>query len=140
MWIFARDSWFRVQGCAADMTEPTISIKGANGEEASYEQIIQKIRGAPRTYWRIHPDRLTARAKDVPPPHVKSYRKDYKHCGITELVASIKEHGILRPITVDVKLNIIDGMARWQAARELKMKWIPFVMLDMTWTGAGWGW
>lgn len=113
-------------------------IQGPNGEEASYEQIIQKIRGAPRTYWRINPDRLTARAKDVPPPHAESYRKDYKHSGITELVASIKKHGMLRPITIDVKLNIIDGMARWQAAKELKMKWIPFVMLGMTCTGAGW--
>lgn len=48
---------------------------------------------------------------------------------IKSLKDSIKSHGILQPILVDSKLNIIDGHRRVTCAKQLKMS-IPCIIID----------
>ena len=56
----------------------------------------------------------------------KRFREDMGN--IEELAASIKEVGILQPISVDDKMHLLAGGRRIAAAKELKLKSIPAVI------------
>ena len=51
---------------------------------------------------------------------------------MAELIASIKENGVLQPITVreleDDTYQIIVGERRYRAASYLNLKWIPLIL------------
>ena len=57
-----------------------------------------------------------------------------KFSGIGELAASIKQHGVVQPITVwqndDGMYVIIDGERRWQAATIAKLEEIPALVVE----------
>ena len=44
---------------------------------------------------------------------------------VGDLIASIKEHGILRPIIIDQDKRIIDGVRRWTASKTLGLETVP---------------
>lgn len=53
---------------------------------------------------------------------------------LEELANSIKEHGIIQPLIVQKKddfYQIIAGERRWRAARKIKLKEVPVVVLDI---------
>ena len=65
-----------------------------------------------------------------PNPHQPRKRFD----GIEELVASIKQHGIISPILVrsaGERFQIIDGERRWRAARLAELVNIPVIIRDV---------
>lgn len=54
---------------------------------------------------------------------------------ISELVESIKEHGILEPLIVaktPAGYQIIAGERRWRAARTLKLEYVPVIIKETT--------
>jgi len=58
-------------------------------------------------------------------PHPDNLRIYGKHPNVWDLVTSIREQGLLRPIIIDQDKRIIDGVRRWMASKKLKMKTVP---------------
>ena len=63
-------------------------------------------------------------------------RKDFSEEPLSELAASITEHGVLQPITVrpcnSGGYKIIAGERRWRAARLAGLSEIPVIIKDVT--------
>ena len=62
-------------------------------------------------------------------------RKNFDDEKILELSQSIKEHGIIQPILVNKKGNnfvIVAGERRWRAAKFLKLKEVPVIVMDIS--------
>lgn len=49
---------------------------------------------------------------------------------INQLVKSIKEHGIIMPLIVDSKKNLIDGHRRLASAKRLRIDKVPVIQMD----------
>ena len=58
-------------------------------------------------------------------PHPDNLRIYGEDPYVGDLVSSIKEHGLLRPIIIDQDKRIIDGVRRWTASKTLKKKTVP---------------
>ncbi len=58
-------------------------------------------------------------------PHPDNLRIYGDNLYVGDLVTSIKEHGLLRPLIIDQDKLIIDGVRRWTALKILKMKNVP---------------
>ncbi|MBN2797317.1 MAG: nucleoid occlusion protein [Clostridia bacterium] len=61
-------------------------------------------------------------------------RKIFDHSSIEELAQSIKQYGILQPITVrpfESSFELIMGERRFRAAQHIKLKSIPAIILDV---------
>lgn len=68
-------------------------------------------------------------------PNPYQPRKHFDEEHLSELVASIKEHGIIQPIVVRESLNgyeIIAGERRWRASKILNLSTIPVVVKNFT--------
>lgn len=61
-------------------------------------------------------------------PNPEQPRKRYRQEDIEDLAASIREHGLINPITVDEKFQIIAGERRWQACRLAGLEEIPVIV------------
>lgn len=62
-------------------------------------------------------------------------RKVFTREALEELVASVREHGILQPLIVRKAVNgfeLIAGERRWRAAQEVGLKRVPAVVRDAT--------
>ena len=63
-------------------------------------------------------------------------RKYFEAGGMAELIASVRERGILQPITVqrqeDGNFRIITGERRWRAATALEMPYVPALVVELT--------
>lgn len=70
----------------------------------------------------------TKTTKLVPAKYNPSIRVEKKH--IKSLMASIKDNGILYPILVDRRMNVIDGHRRLACAKLLKINTVPVVISD----------
>lgn len=49
---------------------------------------------------------------------------------LKKLLQSIKDHGILYPLLVDKKMNVIDGHRRLACAKKLKLNQVPILVSD----------
>lgn len=61
-------------------------------------------------------------------------RRDFKPGALEELIASIKEKGIITPVTVrniDTGFELIAGERRWRAAKKLRLKSIPAYIITV---------
>lgn len=61
-------------------------------------------------------------------------RRDFKSGALEELIASIKEKGIITPVTVrniDTGFELIAGERRWRAAKKLGLKSIPAYIITV---------
>jgi ParB family chromosome partitioning protein len=61
-------------------------------------------------------------------------RKDFDSDALTELAASIKEHGVLQPLLVrelDGGFQLVAGERRWQAAKKAGLTAVPCRVLDI---------
>jgi len=68
-------------------------------------------------------------------PNVNQPRKLFDDRKMDELVASIREHGIIQPVIVQKAkkgYELIVGERRWRAARLAKLKKIPVVVREVT--------
>jgi len=68
-------------------------------------------------------------------PNVNQPRKLFDNRKMDELVASIREHGIIQPVIVQKAkkgYELIVGERRWRAARLAKLKKIPVVVREVT--------
>lgn len=68
-------------------------------------------------------------------PHHKQPRKSFDDNKMAELVASIKEKGIIQPLVVrrqDDYYQIIAGERRWRAAQKAGLDRVPVVIQDVT--------
>lgn len=65
-------------------------------------------------------------------PDQNQPRKDFNASRLAELMASIKEHGIINPLVVEDYKNgqylLVDGERRYRAAKELKLKEVPVLI------------
>lgn len=64
-------------------------------------------------------------------PNPYQPRKQFHEEQLAELMASIKEHGVIQPIIVRESLNsyeIVAGERRWRASKKLGLKTIPVVI------------
>lgn len=64
-------------------------------------------------------------------PNPYQPRKQFHEEQLEELMASIKEHGVIQPIIVRESLNsyeIVAGERRWRASKKLGLKTIPVVI------------
>lgn len=64
-------------------------------------------------------------------PNPYQPRKQFHEEHLEELMASIKEHGVIQPIIVRESLNsyeIVAGERRWRASKKLGLKTIPVVI------------
>ena len=72
---------------------------------------------------------MEVRVENIPiddlSPHPDNLRIYGEDPYVGDLVTSIKEHGLLRPIIIDQDKRIIDGVRRWTASKNLKMKTVP---------------
>ena len=60
-------------------------------------------------------------------------RKDFAGDQLTELMDSIREHGIIQPLIVRArngKLELIAGERRWRASGELGLKEVPVIVRE----------
>lgn len=67
-------------------------------------------------------------------PNLDQPRKYFDEEALSDLSASIKEHGLIQPIIVTKKGNgyqIVAGERRWRAARQAKLKTIPAIVRDL---------
>jgi len=67
-------------------------------------------------------------------PNLDQPRKNFNQESIEELVASIKEHGIIQPILVKPekeRYTIIAGERRWRAARLAGLEKVPAIVMDV---------
>lgn len=68
-------------------------------------------------------------------PNPYQPRKFFNESQLTDLMASIKEHGVIQAIIVRESLNgyeIIAGERRWRASKSLELSSIPAVVKDFT--------
>lgn len=68
-------------------------------------------------------------------PNPYQPRKFFNEEHLSELMASIKEHGVIQPIVVRESLNgyeIIAGERRWRASRALNIETIPVVIKNFS--------
>ncbi|MCR4711939.1 MAG: ParB/RepB/Spo0J family partition protein [Clostridia bacterium] len=68
-------------------------------------------------------------------PNKSQPRKSFDPEKISELAASILEHGIIQPLVVrkaKVGYELVAGERRWRAAREAKLKEIPCLIREFT--------
>ncbi len=68
-------------------------------------------------------------------PHSKQPRKTFNNDRMAELVASIKEKGIIQPLVVRRKedhYQIIAGERRWRAAQKAGLHEVPVVIQDVS--------
>lgn len=68
-----------------------------------------------------------------PNPHQP--RKNFDQEGFLELVASVKQHGVIQPVVVRRKNNgyeIVAGERRWRAAKEAGLKTVPALVRNST--------
>jgi ParB/RepB/Spo0J family partition protein len=63
-------------------------------------------------------------------PNPEQPRKRYRQEDIEELAASIREHGLINPITVDEHFRIIAGERRWLACRLAGLEEIPVIVRE----------
>lgn len=95
------------------------------GLESLFEETTRDVGGGPSTLpiSEIEPD------KDQP-------RKDFDDTALSELAASIGQHGLLQPIAVRSApggaYKIIAGERRWRAARLAGLTEVPVVIKDVT--------
>jgi len=62
-------------------------------------------------------------------------RRDFNEKALDELIASIKEKGIITPVTVrkvDNGFELVAGERRWRAAKKLRLKSIPAYIITVT--------
>ena len=68
-------------------------------------------------------------------PNTYQPRKNFNEETLMELSQSIKEHGIVQPLTVrkigDI-YELVAGERRWRAARMLHLENVPCTVLDIT--------
>ncbi|RME37001.1 MAG: ParB/RepB/Spo0J family partition protein [Deltaproteobacteria bacterium] len=68
-------------------------------------------------------------------PHGKQPRKTFDDAKMAELVASIREKGVIQPLVVrklDDSYQIIAGERRWRAAQKAGLKEVPVVIQDVS--------
>ncbi len=68
-------------------------------------------------------------------PHDQQPRKSFDDAKMTELVASVREKGIIQPLVVrrmDDHYQIIAGERRWRAAQKASLHEVPVVIQDVT--------
>jgi ParB family chromosome partitioning protein len=68
-------------------------------------------------------------------PHHRQPRKTFDDGKMTELIASIKEKGIIQPLVVrrqDDYYQIIAGERRWRAAQKVGLESVPVVIQNVT--------
>lgn len=68
-------------------------------------------------------------------PHGKQPRKTFNDEKMAELVASIKEKGVIQPLVVrqvDDHYQIIAGERRWRASQKAGLKEVPVVIQDVS--------
>ena len=68
-------------------------------------------------------------------PNTYQPRKYFKEEALVELSQSIKEHGIIQPLTVRKRGNIFElvaGERRWRAARLAELLEVPCAVVDIT--------
>ncbi|MBQ6539601.1 MAG: ParB/RepB/Spo0J family partition protein [Oscillospiraceae bacterium] len=67
-------------------------------------------------------------------PRLNQPRKRFDEVAMEELVGSIREHGIIQPLTVrplsDGYYQIVAGERRWRAAREAGLDTVPVKVID----------
>ena len=66
-------------------------------------------------------------------PNKKQPRKNFSQSSLEELADSIREMGIIQPITVlkkDDQYEIIAGERRWRAARIAQLEEVPVIIKD----------
>ncbi len=92
--------------------------------EASADEGTRPLTGA----------KLIETSRVVPDPNQP--RKYFEAGGMAELIASVRERGILQPITVqrqeEGSFRIITGERRWRAASALDMPYVPAIVVDLT--------
>ena len=60
-------------------------------------------------------------------------RKEFQAEQLTELMESVRQHGIIQPLIVrqvNGKMELIAGERRWRASRELGLKEVPVIMRE----------
>ena len=65
----------------------------------------------------------------------KQPRKFFDNNKLNELAESVKEHGIIQPITVrrmGDKFELVAGERRWRAARMAELEFVPCNVIDIT--------
>lgn len=68
-------------------------------------------------------------------PNVDQPRKEFDKEKIMNLANSIKEHGIIQPLILKKQNEsyvIVAGERRWRAAKEIGIKEIPAIVMDLT--------
>ncbi len=68
-------------------------------------------------------------------PNRNQPRKNFDSTSISELAASIQEHGIIQPLIVrknDSGYEIVAGERRWRAAREAALDKVPCIVREFT--------
>jgi ParB family chromosome partitioning protein len=68
-------------------------------------------------------------------PHHQQPRKTFNEAKMAELVASIREKGVIQPLVVrhtDDHYQIIAGERRWRAAQKAGLKEVPVVIQDVS--------
>ena len=72
---------------------------------------------------------MEVRVENIPidelSPHPNNLRIYGENPYVGDLVTSIKEHGLLRPIIIDQDKLIIDGVRRWTASKTLGLETVP---------------
>lgn len=61
-------------------------------------------------------------------PNPDQPRKRYRQEDIEDLAASIREHGLINPITVDERFQIIAGERRWHACNLVGLEEVPVIV------------
>ena len=68
-------------------------------------------------------------------PNTYQPRRFFKEEALQELSASIREHGIIQPITVrkrGEKFELVAGERRWRAARIAELRYVPCNVIEIT--------
>lgn len=68
-------------------------------------------------------------------PHAQQPRRHFDDAKMTELVASVREKGIIQPLVVrrlEDHYQIIAGERRWRAAQKASLHEVPVVIQDVT--------
>lgn len=67
-------------------------------------------------------------------PDENQPRKDFNAARLSELMSSIKQHGIMSPLVVERMpggaYQLVDGERRYRAATELKLESVPAIVID----------
>ncbi len=84
----------------------------------------------------VDSDRLTElRLSEIEPNRLQP-RKDFDEASLQELADSIKEHGLLQPITVrpygNLGYQIVAGERRWRASRLAGLETVPVIIKELT--------